>query len=311
MTKTMNIPIADIDLNVGQIPGLPDNPRIITPEAVQRTVDSIVQDPQLLELRRLMVYALGDKYVVIDGNARLKALRQLNYKDAPCVVIPPDTPIEAIKRYIAKTNASFGQWDFEKLTASWDIEDLESWAIDVPPFEQPQEKKRPGWNSGKDAKESLCDLKETITLHIKGDISFVSFYKKSEAGFPLSQIKGDIQNVKVFADMATQIIKKAIGLHSTDGWCIITTPKRRHKEQNFASMTAAMIADRLGIPFHDDVISAKTRQRVNPTFTLEKPFEEKNVIVFDDIITTGSTLTATNACLPDKNCFFVVGINNN
>lgn len=277
MTEIKNIPIADIELNVGQIQGLPDNPRIITPESVQRTMDSIVQDPELLNLRRLMVYDNGDKYVVIDGNARLKALRQLQYKEAPCVIIPPNTPIEAIKRYIAKTNASFGQWDFEKLTASWDIEDLEKWAIDVPPFEE-KEKKRPGWNSGKDATESLCDLKETITLHIKGDISFVSFYKKSEAGFPLSQIKGDFQNVKVFADMATQIIKRAIGLHQTDGWCIITTPKRRHKEKNFASATAEMIAERLGIPFHDDVISAKTRQRVTPRSPLKSPLRKRTLL---------------------------------
>ncbi len=38
---------------------------------------------------------------------------------------------------------------------------------------------------------------------------------------------------------------------------------------------------------------------------------EQNIIVFDDILTTGATLDAVNNLLSDKNCFFVVGIDNN
>jgi pyrimidine operon attenuation protein/uracil phosphoribosyltransferase len=102
-----------------------------------------------------------------------------------------------------------------------------------------------------------------------------------------------------------------IGLRHLGGWCIVTTPKRRHKEMNFASATAAIIAQRLNIPFYDNVISAKNRQRINPVFKLEYTFEEPNVIVFDDILTTGSTLGACRQVLADKNCVFIVGINNN
>lgn len=314
MTKIERIAIADIELNNGQIPGLPDNPRCTTPESIQQTIDSINQDPEMLELRGLLVYPYNGKYITIGGNTRLQALRQMNYDVVPCVIIPETTPVDALKRYIVKDNASFGQWNWDKLTSGWNVSDLESWAIEIPSFQHEQEdesNKRPGWNSGKDATESLCDMNENIALHERSNISFVSCYKKSDSGFPLSQIKSDGRNIKVFADMAANVIRKCLGLRTPGNWCIITTPKRRHKECNFASMVAKQIASIIGIPFHDDVISAKNRHRINPTFTLEYHFGESNVIVFDDILTTGSTIVATDKCLNDKNCFYIIGINNN
>ena len=38
---------------------------------------------------------------------------------------------------------------------------------------------------------------------------------------------------------------------------------------------------------------------------------EHNVIIYDDIVTTGSTLIATKKLLPGKNLLFIVGIKNN
>lgn len=52
-------------------------------------------------------------------------------------------------------------------------------------------------------------------------------------------------------------------------------------------------------------------KRINPQFTLHADIKEHNIIVFDDILTTGATLDAVNKLLADKNCFFVVGIDNN
>lgn len=310
-----NIPLSDIEVNVGQIPGVPENQRKnTTDDIIQKTVDSIIQDPEMLELRGLLVYPFNGKYIAIGGNTRLMALRRLNYKDVPCAIIPKDTPAETIKRYIVKDNASFGDWVWDKLTSGWDIDELESWAIEVPRFddtEQDEPSKRPGWNAGKDATESLCDFADRVSYHVHGEYSFISFYKKSDAGFPLSQIKADFNNTKVFANKAIEVLHKLVGLHHLPGWCIITTPKRRHKEQNFASATAEIIAKRLNLPFYDNVITAKNRTRVNPVFNLEYTFEEPNVIIFDDILTTGSTLGACRKLLADKNCIFLVGINNN
>lgn len=243
---------------------------------------------------------------------RLQALKRLGYTNVPCIVIPQDTPVDKLRNYIIKDNGEFGDWDYQALLDNWDCQELQDWAIDIPEFEVSQEeKKRPGWNAGKDSKESLCDMKENIALHTRKDFAFVSCFKQTEQGYPLSQIKADTSNIQVFADIALFVIRHVIGMKQKADWAILTTPKRRHKEMNFAEQVTIAIASSLGIPFYQDAITAKTRQRINPQFTLQADIKEHNVIVFDDILTTGATLAAVNDLLCDKNCLFVVGINNN
>lgn len=311
--NTTNIPITRIENNTGQVPGLPPNPRITNPAKLDKLVESIKQDPEMLQLRGLLVYPIeGGKYITIGGNMRLQALNRLGYTDVPCIIIPQDTPVDKLRNYIIKDNGDFGDWDYQALTASWDTLELQEWAIDIPEFEAPQEeKKRAGWNTSKESKESLCDLKDCICWHPKQDFSFVSCFKKSEQGYPLSQIKADFSNVRLFVDAALNVIHRVIGLRCKNDWAILTTPKRRHKEMNFAESVCIAIAKELQIPFYQEAISAKTWQRINPTFTLNADIKENNVIVFDDILTTGATLIAVDKLLPGKNCFYVVGINNN
>ncbi|MDE7397221.1 MAG: phosphoribosyltransferase, partial [Muribaculum sp.] len=91
-----------------------------------------------------------------------------------------------------------------------------------------------------------------------------------------------------------------------------TSPKRRHKEHNFASLICEDIHKRLDIPFYEDVAFCRTRQRINAVFDLNRLPEEPNVIVFDDFVTTGSTLKGMyDLLLPyNKTLLFVAGINN-
>lgn len=302
-----------IENNTGQVPGLPPNPRITNPAKLDKLVESIKQDPEMLQLRGLLVYPIEDgKYITIGGNMRLQALKRLGFDDVPCIIIPKETPVEKLRNYIIKDNGDFGDWDYKALLDGWDAVELQEWAIDIPQFEeQPQEKKRAGWNSASNSQESVCDLKDCIGWHPKRDFSFISCFKKSEQGYPLSTIKADFSNVGLFADAALNVIRRVIGLHHNDDWALLTTPKRRHKETNFAESVCLVIAEKLGIPFYRDAITAKTRQRINPQFTLNVDIQEHNIIVFDDILTTGATLDAVNKLLPSKNCLNIIGINNN
>lgn len=147
--NTTNIPITRIENNTGQVPGLPPNPRITNPAKLEKLVESIKQDPEMLQLRGLLVYPIeGGKYITIGGNMRLQALNRLGYTDVPCIIIPQDTPVDKLRNYIIKDNGDFGDWDYQALTASWDTLELQEWAIDIPEFEAPQEeKKRAGWNT--------------------------------------------------------------------------------------------------------------------------------------------------------------------
>jgi hypothetical protein len=308
------LPLADIDINKGQIPDVPPNPRRTSPTKIRKLMNSILQDPEMLELRALLVYRYGGRYVTIGGNMRLLAMQRLQYTTAPCIVIPEDTPARKLKNYIVKDNGSFGDWDIDMLLESYDSRELEEWAIDVQAMLENRKEERvfagaSAWNN-KERPEARCNLQEQIEFHEKGALSYISFYRSTEEGALLTDIKADAACVEMFAVMAERILRKMIGLRITDGWCILTTPKRRHKELNFAERVCLNLSERLGLTFHKEAVTAKNRTRINPEFSLAYPIEENNIILFDDIVTTGSTLEATHLLLNHKNVICLVGIAN-
>jgi hypothetical protein len=131
--ETVKIKLTQLEPNRGQVKGLPKNPRKVDEAAMKKLMDSIQQDPELLELRSLMVYEYAKgKYVVIGGNMRLEALRKMGFNDAPCVVVPSDTPVEKLRNYALKDNGSYGHWDFDLLELDWGIEEVQAAAIEFP-----------------------------------------------------------------------------------------------------------------------------------------------------------------------------------
>ena len=190
----------------------------------------------------------------------------------------------------------------------FDIEDLPQ----LSESDQAKEdvRKRTQWGKAKDYEEPVCNMVDTIEIHALRGYKYVhSFKTGSTEGTPISELKKP-ENAYMFALKAKELITATIGLKQTKGWCIITTPKRRHKEKNFASLVCEQLSQMLGIPFHEDVVEAKNRARIDPVFTLVKEVEEPNIIIYDDILTGGTTLYTTANLFPTKNIFLVVGINN-
>ena len=120
--------------NTGQIPGLPKNPRLIKDEKYLKLIQSLKDDPEMLELRELIVFPFEGKYVVIAGNMRLKAMSELKYTDAPCKVLDAGTPVEKLKAYTIKDNIGYGDHAWDELQADWDLAKLEEWGLDIPKF---------------------------------------------------------------------------------------------------------------------------------------------------------------------------------
>lgn len=118
-----------LEQNVGQVPGLPSNPRTWTRAELDLLKASIVETPELLEARGLIVYPYGGKYVTIGGNMRYSALLELGESEAPCIVLPVDTSSDKLKEIAAKDNGSFGKHDWDKLANEWDDLPLSSWGI--------------------------------------------------------------------------------------------------------------------------------------------------------------------------------------
>lgn len=119
--------------------------------------------------------------------------------------------------------------------------------------------------------------------------------------------------IEVFATTISSTISEVLGQNlSLGGFCIVTAPRRRHLERNFATLVSVRLSEILKIPFYEDIIHCKSKQRMNAVFSLSQVPSEPNIIVFDDIVTTGSTLASIKQAFEkyNKNLLFFTGINN-
>ena len=123
------IRLTDLEQNKGQVKGLPSNPREWTRGDLDKLISNIKQTPELLEMRGLIVYPYQGKYIILGGNMRFSALREMNEPDAPCMVVPEDTPIEKLREITILDNGSFGSWDYDMLANEWDDLPLPEWGV--------------------------------------------------------------------------------------------------------------------------------------------------------------------------------------
>lgn len=162
--QTIDIPMSKIETNRGQIPGVPKNPRFIRDEKYRKLVQSLTDDAWLIGLKPLIVYPRGEKYVIMGGNMRFRAMLELGFPEAPCKVIPADTPAERLRAAVIKDNASFGEWEIEDLMRDWDMNELSEWGIDIETAQleeqEPEEAKDDNYNGDvpKSAKSHLGDM---------------------------------------------------------------------------------------------------------------------------------------------------------
>ena len=127
------LPISKLANNTGQIKGVPANPRTIDKDDYQKLLESIQKDPEYLEHEMPHVIAHGDKYVVLNGNQRLRALRELKFTETPVTIYKPDTPPEVIRARIIKSNHGYGKDDFDMLANDvWSDDPLDAWGLDTP-----------------------------------------------------------------------------------------------------------------------------------------------------------------------------------
>ena len=159
LKQTQFIRLSLLEPNDGQVEGLPKNPRKISADDLERLKNSITKHPDFLALRELVVYPHGGKYVVLGGNMRLRALRQLKFKEAPCKVVPEGTAVEDLKTFAALDNGSFGSWDYDALANEWD--DLPLVDLGIPAWEPEQDLPEPS-STSRAAGEDDVDLGEHV-----------------------------------------------------------------------------------------------------------------------------------------------------
>lgn len=127
------LPVSEIEMNDGQLEGLPKNPRYIKDERFAKLKLSLEQSPEFLEANPLKVYPLSNgHYIIIGGNMRFLAGREVGIKEFPCYIFKQETPVEKLKEFVIKDNIAFGNTDWDALANDdWDVSDLEDWGMDV------------------------------------------------------------------------------------------------------------------------------------------------------------------------------------
>jgi ParB-like chromosome segregation protein Spo0J len=135
-------------VKISEVKPNPKNPRIIKDGKFQKLVKSIQEFPDMLNKRPLVVFTDVDgKYVVLGGNMRLKACKEIGLKEIP-IIIADEWTEEQKNEFLIKDNVGFGEWDWDSLANEWDAEKLEDWGLDIPIF--------------KDDETELKDLSSTI-----------------------------------------------------------------------------------------------------------------------------------------------------
>jgi ParB-like chromosome segregation protein Spo0J len=146
-------------VKISEVKPNPKNPRIIKDGKFQKLVKSIQEFPDMLNKRPLVVFTdVDNKYVVLGGNMRLKACKEIGLKEIPIIVADEWTE-EQKNEFLIKDNVGFGEWDWDQLANEWDAEKLDDWGLDIPNFNNVD-------YSEKNEEIDIDSLDETMTIKL-------------------------------------------------------------------------------------------------------------------------------------------------
>lgn len=119
-------------VDINRIKPNPKNPRVIKDDKFLKLKKSIEDFPDMLNKRPLVVFTDKDsKYVVLGGNMRLKAAKELGLKELP-IIIADEWTEEQKAEFLIKDNVGFGDWDWDILSKEWNVDSLDVWGLSVP-----------------------------------------------------------------------------------------------------------------------------------------------------------------------------------
>ena len=106
----------------------------------------------MMELRPMVI---NSENIVLGGNMRLKALKELGYTDIPNEWIKRADELteDETRRFIIADNVGFGEHDWEMLANEWDTEELADWGLEGFPFDLGEDEQEPK----EDKQIEICD----------------------------------------------------------------------------------------------------------------------------------------------------------
>jgi len=143
-------------MNINDIKLNPNNPRFIKDERYQKLKKNMQEFPKMMKLRPIII---DDDGMIIGGNMRYLAMKDLGYKDIPegWVVKASGLTEEERKRFIIADNVELGEFDYDKLANEWEMTELQDWGIELPEMEIEKEE------DDFDVDKAIEEVKEPIT----------------------------------------------------------------------------------------------------------------------------------------------------
>lgn len=109
---------------------LPNNPRTIKKDDMERLKKSIKDNPDYFEARPIILSNRTGELVILAGNQRYEAAKALKMDEVPTFLLEGLT--EAREReIIIRDNVSNGEWDMDALANEWDTQELTDWGVDI------------------------------------------------------------------------------------------------------------------------------------------------------------------------------------
>ena len=173
-------------MKLTQIKPNPNNPRIIKDDKFAKLKKSIEEFPKMMALRPMV---LDENNIILGGNMRFKALKELGYKEVPneWIKSAKDLTEDEIRRFIIVDNIGYGEHDWDMLANEWDSEELTNWGLNV--WQQPNEVDY-SILDGDDLSEQLSDMtngvKKAIQIefeseHYEEAVELVKFWRERQA----------------------------------------------------------------------------------------------------------------------------------
>lgn len=162
------IKTTELSPNKGQLVeyGIPTNPRKITKEKYNLLLQSLDKS-NLTQIRPLDVIAHEGKYIVLSGNQRLRALKELKIKEVPCNILKDDLEPMIYRQIVLQANTTYGEHDDDLLANEWYATELHEWGYDLPEWEA--EKIEEETEGDDDVPESAPAITVKGDLYILGD----------------------------------------------------------------------------------------------------------------------------------------------
>ena len=174
--KIENVKLSDIKLN-------PNNPRLIKDDKFKKLVQSIIDFPEMLKIRPIVV---NEDMIILGGNMRFKACKEAGLKEVP-IIKTKGLSEEKQREFLIKDNIAGGEWDWNLLANEWDELKFTEGGLDV---WQPTAEVDYSILDGEDVSEQLSDMtngvKKAIQIEFEAEhydeaYQLVKFWREQKA----------------------------------------------------------------------------------------------------------------------------------